>query len=114
MDLSQDGLALLFKDYEAEAMGILWNNGGRLSSRRVWEKVNESLTASTETRDGISRASIINFLNAMVDEGVLDYAETTGKGGHRRLYGPAMTEPQLWDHVTRITETKLAAVKGSL
>jgi len=34
----------------------------------------------------ISRASIINFLNALVDDSVLEYTETTGKGGHHRIY----------------------------
>ena len=37
-------------------------------------------------RDSISRASIINFMNYMVDEGALEYTEITGKGGHRRIY----------------------------
>ncbi|GAH16083.1 unnamed protein product [marine sediment metagenome] len=34
----------------------------------------------------ISRASIINFLNYMVDEEMLTFHEITGKGGHRRIY----------------------------
>jgi len=33
-----------------------------------------------------SRASVINFLNTMVDEGFLDYIEETGKGGYHRVY----------------------------
>jgi hypothetical protein len=40
----------------------------------------------------ISRASIINFLNAMVDEGVLDCDEETGKGGYHRVYRPKLDE----------------------
>jgi hypothetical protein len=40
----------------------------------------------------ISRASIINFLNAMVDEGVLDYKEKSGKGGYHRVYLPKLDE----------------------
>ena len=38
------------------------------------------------SRGTISRASIINFLNDMVDREYLDFEEVTGKGGHRRLY----------------------------
>jgi len=49
--------------------------------------VNEALSGKT-----ISRASVINFLNAMVDEGVLIYRETTGKGGYRRIYSPKYDE----------------------
>jgi len=40
----------------------------------------------------ISRASIINSLNALVDDGVLGYHEITGKGGHRRIYKPKFDE----------------------
>lgn len=40
----------------------------------------------------ISRAAIILFLNAMVEEGVLDYVEETAKGGHRRVYSAKFDE----------------------
>jgi hypothetical protein len=40
----------------------------------------------------ISRASIINFLNGMVDEGVLDFEEKSGKGGYHRVYIPKLDE----------------------
>ena len=40
----------------------------------------------------ISRASIINFLNAMVEEGVLDYVEETGLGGYHRVYSVKFDE----------------------
>jgi len=50
---------------------FIWEVGDRGAiSRGVWTRVNERLVGKT-----ISRASIINFLNAMVDEGVLDYHE---------------------------------------
>jgi len=47
-------------------------------STEVWTRVNERLVGKT-----INRASIINFLNVMVDEGVLDYHEKTCKRGYR-------------------------------
>jgi len=62
------------------------NDEGAIS-REVWSSVNERLVGKT-----ISRASIINFLNAMVDEGVLDYDERTGKGGYHRVYRPKLNE----------------------
>lgn len=109
--MSQNGLALLFKDYQAEIMQLLWSKDytkdDPLSSRDVYLSINETMPRSRYNRDAISRASVINFLNRMVDEGVLDYTEKTGKGGHRRLYSPAMTEPQLWAYVSSLTETKL-------
>ncbi|GAI45347.1 unnamed protein product, partial [marine sediment metagenome] len=35
---------------------------------------------------------IINFLNSMVDEGLLGFTEITGKGGHRRIYSSRYDE----------------------
>ena len=43
-------------------------------------------------KSAIGRASIINFLNLMVDEGMLDYTEITGKGDNRRIYSAKYDE----------------------
>ena len=44
--------------------------------------------------DKKSRASVISFLNEMVDEGVLSYKERSGKGGYHRVYYPEMTKEE--------------------
>jgi hypothetical protein len=80
LDLSETGLGMFFKPYQIETLDLLWSSEEALSSRQVWEQVNEKLSGT------ISRASIINFLNASVENGLLDYYETTGKGGYRRIY----------------------------
>jgi hypothetical protein len=54
----------------------------------VHSQVNERLDGGKS----ISRASIINFLNDMVDEGVLDYVEESGKGGYHRVYSAKLDE----------------------
>jgi len=71
-------------------------------SREVWAKVNERLVGKT-----ISRASIINFLNAMVDEGVLDYEERTGKGGYHRVYRPKLDEPSFKQYLAQVMISSL-------
>jgi len=63
-------------------------DGGGASSRDVWVQVNKDLMGKST----VSRASIINFLNKMVDEGALGYTETAGKGGHRRIYSSKYDE----------------------
>ena len=85
---ASDGLSKVFRDYQEEALRFVWerNEEGAIS-REVWSRVNDNLDGKT-----ISRASIINFLNAMVDEGVLDYNERTGKGGYHRVYRPKLNE----------------------
>jgi len=83
-DTENDGLLTVVKDYQESALTYLWRleEGVGGSSREVWVNANVDLMGKRT----ISRASIINFLNAMVDEGILNFHEITGKGGHRRIY----------------------------
>ena len=90
-DTREDGFRTVLKDYQEVALRYLWRlDGGGASSRDVWVNVNKELVGTP--RISISRASIINFLNAMVDEGLLGYTEITGKGGHRRIYSARYDE----------------------
>ena len=77
----QTGLSMFLRPYQQIALQCIWDAEGGKSSREVWEYVNDNLPNGS-----ISRASVINFLNYMVDEGLLDFETTTGKGGHRRIY----------------------------
>ena len=84
-DTKEEGFRTVLKDYQEVALRYLWRlDGGGASSREVWVNVNKELVGTS--RISISRASIINFMNHMVDEGIADYTEITGKGGHRRIY----------------------------
>jgi len=94
VDLSETGLAMFFKPYQIISLDLLWNSEETLSSREVWEQANEQLPGT------ISRASIINFLNASVENGLLDYVETTGKGGYRRLYSSKLSKPEATTYLT--------------
>jgi len=101
LDLSETGLGMFFKAYQIESLDILWNSNETLSSRQVWEQVNEQLTGT------ISRASIINFLNASVENGFLDYVETTGKGGYRRLYSSKLGRPETLTFLSQMVKDRL-------
>ena len=79
LDASKQGLEMFFKPYQVEALRVLWKAGSEGgNSRQVWEGVNDSCR--------ISRAAIIQFLNAMVDEELMEYDLATGKGGQHRVY----------------------------
>jgi len=98
VDTSSEGLEMVLKDYQEAALRYLWRlDGGGASSRDVWVQVNEDLKGKRT----ISRASIINFLNSMVDEGVLNYTETTGKGGHRRIYSAKYDEAGFKEYIAK-------------
>ena len=87
-DPKAEGLLKVFRDYQEEALRFVWGGEQGVNSRLVWLHVNDAFGGETT----ISRASIINFLNSMVDEGVLDYEDRTGKGGHHRIYLPKLDE----------------------
>ena len=88
-DPSSEGLSKVLKDYQEEALRYVWEKGDDgVISREAWQHVNRQFNGDKS----ISRASIINFLNDMVDEGVLDYDEQTGKGGYHRVYKPKLDE----------------------
>jgi len=97
MDLSETGLLMFFKDYQLDAMRALWSNEP-MNSREVWEAVG---------KDRISRASIINFLDAAYNQGLLDKFERTGKGGHQGVYSPKYDEEGTKNFLKKIFKERL-------
>ena len=86
---SMHGLRKTLKEYEEAGLRYVWSIGEEgVGSGKTWVAVNEALGPDK----GVSRASVIFFLNRMVDQGVLDYRSATGKGGHHRVYFPVMDE----------------------
>ena len=81
-----DDLHAIFKPYQVHALNVVYANHDPIGSGKTWEAVNKMMAPDT-----ISRASIIFFLNALVDRDLLGFDEKTGKGGHHRVYKPIMT-----------------------
>ncbi|MGQ9679252.1 MAG: BlaI/MecI/CopY family transcriptional regulator [Candidatus Bathyarchaeia archaeon] len=99
IDSSKEGLEKILKDYQIESLRVVWDNSDKgVTSREVYMNVNKVL----ENVKTISRASIINFLNDMCDEGVLTYEEETCKGGMRRKYFPKLDEEGLKKYVAKV------------
>lgn len=106
IDLNHSSLHLVFRPYEAHTMERLWaDREGEekgYGSGRMWVEVNEDLDPET-----ISRASVIFFLNRLVDQKVCDWKDKTGKGGHHRIYHIAMDREGYWRWLTKMTIEKL-------
>lgn len=99
IDSSKEGLEKILKDYQIESLRVVWDNSDKgVTSREVYMNVNKVL----ENVKTISRASIINFLNDMCDEGILTYEEETCKGGMRRKYFPKLDEEGLKKYVAKV------------
>jgi Fe2+ or Zn2+ uptake regulation protein len=62
--------------WQAEAMRLIWDTGGEIDSRTAHTRLRGSATQ-------VSRASAINFLKKMAEEGFLEHREVTSKGGAR-------------------------------
>jgi basic membrane lipoprotein Med (substrate-binding protein (PBP1-ABC) superfamily) len=97
-DASKSGLGTVLKDYQETALRYLWQLGCEgAGSHEVWVQVNQELGTRT-----IIRASIINFLDSMVNDGILAYTETTGKGGYRRIYSFKYDEAGFKEHIAKV------------
>jgi predicted transcriptional regulator len=103
-DTGEEGFRTVLRDWKETALKILWGSERGLTSRDVWIGVNRGL----EGTRSMSRASIINFLNTMYEEGVLTFEEEKCKGGKRRRYSPSLDEEGFKLHVARTVISKLS------
>ena len=88
-DPSKDGLRKTLREYEELALRYIWETGEEgAGSGSTWRAVNERLGEGKS----ISRASIIFFLNRMLEQGVLSFRDATGKGGHHKIYVTKLDE----------------------
>lgn len=78
LDTGKDGLLALWTEYQAATIDELLIH----EERKSGEIHHELKRREVKT----SRASVINFLNSLVDEGLVAFREATGKGGYHRIY----------------------------
>lgn len=98
IDTAQDGLKKTLREHEELALRYFWDEkADEAGSRDVWSYVNEKLGKEKS----ISRATIINFLKTMAEEGVLDSREESGKGGYHGVYSQSMDERGYRKYVAR-------------
>ena len=95
---AETGLRKTLREYEEIALRYIWSLGDEgAGSGKAWEHVNKELGEGKS----ISRASIINYLNRMVDEGVLGFRDATGKGGHHRIYITKLDESGYKEYIVK-------------
>ena len=90
LDLAKKGFRKICEPYKEAIFNVLIEADKPLGSGVVWKAVNEDKGVK------ISRASVIFFLNFLVDDGLCTFDDATGKGGHHKLYRLA---PDDWDGV---------------
>ena len=95
---AEKGLRKTLREYEEIALRYIWSVGEEgAGSGKTWEHANKKLSKGKT----ISRASVIFYLNRMVDEGVLGFRDATGKGGHHRIYITKLDESGYKKYIVR-------------
>lgn len=110
LDLTQDGLAMAFRDYERIMLRHLWRHETmqkpEAGSRELTDVVNSKLTPPPG-RLPDRRSSIINAANRFVELEIWGYHEITGKGGYRKIYHAKMTEYTLRKMIRDLVAEKI-------
>ncbi len=106
-DTSKNGLLTLFKPYQAALMEHIWELN---ESERVGINSRQAYRFLQGHPDSKSRASVIFFLNDMVEEGIMTYEEQTGRGGRHKVYYPKMNKEQFAQFVVKTITGKLHEV----
>ena len=109
---SGEGLEAVMRPYLADIIIHLWKTGEEMSSNEAknWHHG----FVKKHGGDPMSRASYINGLNALVNNGVLSYTETAGKGGHRRIYKALMTPDRFLQWIEHQAMITLECIRGEL
>ena len=105
-DLTKKGLETILTPYQTEIMRHIWKKG-ETDSRTTHNHLQT-------TPHPMSRATTINFLNKMADEGYLTHTETTTKGGHKRIYRPSPATPDEESFKRALSQRILEKVRSEL
>lgn len=109
LDTSGKGLAAFFKPWQVPLVEEIFE--GPLTSGKAHKFLKENdIRTRGKGRGPVSRASAIFFMNDMVDWGLLDYSEATGKGGHHRIYKMTLTREEFAHKITGLFVNKLLKV----
>ena len=103
----------MMKPYQAALMEHIWDLNERERTGIISRDAHQYLHDTGEDELKVSRASAFFFLEDMVEEGVLEYEMRTGKGGHHRIYFPAMNREEYGQFVTETITNKLKEVFAS-
>lgn len=116
MQLNTDkkGLAAIYKEWQIPLIEKLLD-GQPMTSRTAYKFLEERNirtsgkgTKSRDSSTSVSRASVINFLNDMVDQDLLNYDVKSGKGGYHRIYQLILTREVFAHEIIGVFVDKLA------
>ena len=93
LDAGQKGSRIIFKDYHKAIVDILNEDPEKAwGSGLMWHELKKRGIK-------ISRASVIFYLNFLVDDGLATFKDVTGKGGHHKLYQITVSWGEVQKHI---------------
>ncbi len=110
LNTEKNGLGAIFKEWHLPLIDELFK--GETGSGKLYKFAKERniSTGGKGTGNPVSRASIIFFLNDLVEENILTYEFRTGKGGHHRIYKMTLTREELAHKLIGLFVNKLLEV----
>ena len=86
LDTSKNNGSSVFPLWKRLAIDSLEGAGSvPIGTKRIYDEVNNALQEEySDVSASISRASVINFVSALHDNGLIKGVPTTGKGGKRK------------------------------
>ncbi len=97
LDTRKPGLNAIWRSWEAATLEALMDFDELTSFEAFTEVKNRGLV--------ISRASVIQFLNRLVDAGFCTVREETCKGGYRRIY--KLVTARAWSSINNLVVDRL-------
>jgi len=97
LDAGQEGHRIIFRDYHKAILDIMIRDP---SMSWTSAEMDEALKVRGIK---ISRASVIQYMKFLGEDGLATYTEETGKGGYHRIY----TIPRTWDEVSKHIAIKI-------
>jgi hypothetical protein len=93
IDLTKDGFDSIFTPWQCKIIDILCE-GGEYTSATLIESLNKRLS-----NGGMSRTSVILFMDELQAEGITTVTEGRKQGGKYKTYSLKYTKESLWEYV---------------
>ena len=88
-------------EYKINIIKAFFENPSNAKSVEVWDLLQKTMEKPP------SRASVIKFLNELVEYGYLQFIEKSGKGGYHRVYYLELSSDEFIELIYKNTQAQL-------
>ena len=88
-------------EYKIAIIRRFFDDPSNLNSRQIYNFLKTTMEKHP------SRASVINYMNELCEDGYMKFIEKTGKGGYHRIYFLDMSNDEFTDKIYKDTQEQL-------